>query len=230
MRHLRATVLAALTLLVSGLAVAQGTSGLVERVIDGDTIVVQGIGTVRLIGVDTPETVDPRKAVQYFGAEASAFTRQLADRQIVRLEFEGSRTDRYNRTLAYVYLPDGTLLNGEIIRQGYGHAYVQVPFSKMQEFRAFEREARTLNRGLWAPDAAQATQTGSPAANAPTKAVAKPTAGPTETVYATRTGTKYHRAGCRHLARSQIPMPLKEAAARYGPCSVCAPPVLARNE
>ncbi len=67
----------------------------VTRVIDGDTVVVEGVGTVRLIGVDTPETVDPRRPVQYFGREASDFTKQLATGKRVRLEFDQDRTDRY---------------------------------------------------------------------------------------------------------------------------------------
>ena len=123
----------------------------VTRVIDGDTIVVDGVGTVRLIGVDTPETVDPRRPVQYFGTEASDFTKQLATGKRVRLEFDQDRTDRYGRTLAYIYLqPEDLLLNAEIIRQGYGFAYTQFPFRMMDQFRALEREAREVGRGLWA--------------------------------------------------------------------------------
>jgi micrococcal nuclease len=123
----------------------------VTRVIDGDTVVVDGVGTVRLIGVDTPETVDPRRPVQSFGREASDFTKQLATGKRVRLEFDQDRTDRYGRTLAYVYLqPENLLLNAEIIRQGYGFAYTQFPFRMMADFSALEREAREAGRGLWA--------------------------------------------------------------------------------
>ena len=92
----------------------------VERVIDGDTVVLDGGERVRLIGVDTPETVHPTKPVERFGREASEFTKSMAEGQRVRLEYEsgGDREDRYGRTLAYVYLGDGTLLNREIIEQG----------------------------------------------------------------------------------------------------------------
>jgi micrococcal nuclease len=129
----------------------QQTLPVVTRVIDGDTLVVEGVGTVRLIGVDTPETVDPRRPVGYFGKEASEFTKQLATGKRVRLEFDQDRTDRYGRTLAYVYLqPENLLLNAEIIRQGYGFAYIRFPFRMMEQFRAFEREAREAGRGLWA--------------------------------------------------------------------------------
>ena len=115
------------------------------------TRVIEGVGTVRLIGVDTPETVDPRRPVQYFGMEASDFTKQLATGKRVRLEFDQDRTDRYGRTLAYLYLqPDNLLLNAEIIRRGYGFPYTQFPFRMMEQFRALEREAREAGRGLWA--------------------------------------------------------------------------------
>ena len=129
----------------------QATLPVVTRVIDGDTIVVEGVGTVRLIGVDTPETVDPRRPVGYFGKEASDFTKQIATGKRVRLEFDQDRTDRYGRTLAYVYLqPENLLLNAEIIRLGYGFAYTRFPFRMMDQFRALEREAREAGRGLWA--------------------------------------------------------------------------------
>ena len=134
--------------------ISQVYAQLVTRVIDGDTLVVQGIGTVRLIGVDTPETVDPRRPVQYFGKEASEFTRRMAQGKVVRLEFDVERKDRFGRTLAYVYLPDATFLNAEIVRQGYGHAYTLFPFRYLDQFRAYEREAREAERGLWAAGSA----------------------------------------------------------------------------
>jgi micrococcal nuclease len=205
-----------LAVLLVVLALPSGAwAQLVTRVVDGDTIVVSGVGTVRLIGVDTPETVDPRKPVQFFGKEASDFTRQMAQGKVVRLEFDVQRKDKYQRTLSYVYLPDGTFLNAEIVKQGFGHAYTTYPFRYLEQFRQFERDARAANRGLWG-----AGQT----AEVP---VASPVAAPTtDTVYVTKTGEKYHRAGCRSLARSQIPMPLAEAAARYGACAICNPPTL----
>jgi len=128
---------------------------LVTRVIDGDTIVVAGVGTVRLIGVDTPETVDPRTPAQYFGKEASEFARRMAEGKTVRLEFDWQRTDKYQRVLAYVYLPDGRFLNAEIVKQGYGHAYVVYPFRYLDQFREYERQARDERRGLWADATAE---------------------------------------------------------------------------
>jgi micrococcal nuclease len=206
-RRLLSVVVLLLTL--PSIAFAQ----LVTRVVDGDTIVVAGVGTVRLIGVDTPETVDPRTPVQFFGKEASEFTRRLAAGKEVRLEFDIQRTDKYRRTLAYAYLPDGTFLNAEIIKQGFGHAYTQYPFRYLDQFRRFEREAQAAKRGLWG------TGQTDPVPPASHDGTAK-----TDTVYVTKTGQKYHRAGCRSLAHSQIPMTLAEAAARYGACGICKPP------
>ena len=150
----RSSVVLAVILLASATCLAT-ESGKVVRVVDGDTIKVSIAGrveTVRLIGVDTPETVDPRRAVEFFGKNASEFTRKLSLDKDVRLERDpqGDTRDTYGRLLRYVYLPTGTLLNAEIIRQGYGHAYTRFPFAEMEAFRALEREAREAGRGLWA--------------------------------------------------------------------------------
>ena len=73
----------------------------------------------------------------------------MAEGKEVRLEYDQTRRDRYNRILAYVYLTDGTFLNAEIIKQGYGFAYTKYPFKYMEEFRRYEREARENKRGFW---------------------------------------------------------------------------------
>ncbi len=126
-------------------------SYLVERVIDGDTIVLAGGERVRLIGVDTPETVKPRTPVQPMGPEASAFTHRLLEGKTVRLGFDKERRDRYGRMLAYVYL-DGVLVNEALIRGGYGVALTQYPFSNAMKrrFRDAEAEAKAARRGIWA--------------------------------------------------------------------------------
>lgn len=122
---------------------------------DGDTIQVDMNGqkeTIRFIGVDTPETHDPRKAVQCLGQAAANFTRQYIGNNPVRLQSDPLNTnrDRYNRLLRYVYLPDGTLVNAELIKQGYGFAYLSFPFTMTNEFAQYQNEARTQNKGLWA--------------------------------------------------------------------------------
>ena len=131
---------------------AAEASLLVMKVVDGDTLKLSDGRTVRLIGVDTPETVHPTKPVQYFGKEASAFTKRLAEGKTVTLEYDQQKIDKYGRTLAYVYLPDGRMVNAEIIKQGYGFAYVKYPFQRMEEFRTYEREAREAGKGLWAQE------------------------------------------------------------------------------
>ena len=135
---------------------------MVERVVDGDTIIVEGIGRVRLIGVDTPESVDPRRPVQFFGREASEFTKRMLEGKRVRLEYDQPRMDRYGRTLAYVWLPGGPMANAEIIRQGYGFAYTRFPFRYLDDFRKLEREARLADRGLWGDGASDDVQTSLP--------------------------------------------------------------------
>lgn len=127
---------------------AAEASLLVMKAVDGDTLKLSDGRTVRLIGVDTPETVHPTKLVQHFGKEASAFTKRTAEGKTVRLEYDQQKIDKYGRTLAYVFLPDGKMLNAEIIRQGFGFAYVKYPFARMEEFRGYEQEAREAGRGL----------------------------------------------------------------------------------
>jgi micrococcal nuclease len=121
----------------------------VKRVVDGDTILLANGERVRLIGVDTPETKHPQKPVQYFGKEAYLFTKQMVEGKEIKLEFDWQRRDKYGRLLAYVYLLDGTFLNAEIIKQGYGFAYTRFPFKYLQEFRKYEKEARENKKGLW---------------------------------------------------------------------------------
>lgn len=130
----------------------------VVKVVDGDTIVVNINGkneTIRLIGIDTPETVDPRMSVQCFGEEASAKAKELLEGQRVRLEADASQgeRDKYNRLLRYVYLPEGTLFNKLMIEEGYAFEYThKMPYRYQAEFRQAEAAARQNKRGLWAKD------------------------------------------------------------------------------
>ncbi|QDT65016.1 thermonuclease family protein [Calycomorphotria hydatis] len=125
----------------------------VVRIVDGDTLIIDGGYRVRLIGVDTPESVHPDLPPQPYAEEASEYLRELISGKIVRLEFDQERTDRYGRLLAYLWL-DGLLINEEIISQGYGKAVTHFPTSSYYKsrFRAAEAEARQAERGIWKPN------------------------------------------------------------------------------
>lgn len=128
---------------------------MVTKVVDGDTIKIREgthTTTIRLIGVDTPETVDPRKSVQCFGHEASDFMKSLVDGKSVSLQSDPTqqRYDKYGRLLAYVYLPDGTLVNEKIIRSGYGYEYTyDVPYQYQKQFKEAQKLAESEGKGLW---------------------------------------------------------------------------------
>ncbi|HMK10044.1 MAG TPA: thermonuclease family protein [Acidimicrobiales bacterium] len=134
----------------------------VRRVVDGDTIVVRVGGRderVRLIGVDTPETVDPRKPVQCFGKEASAHTKSLLPAgTVVRLERDVEPRDRYDRLLAYVFrVADGLFVNLELARDGYAQQLTIPPnVAYVDQIRAAVAAARREGKGLWASCAASA--------------------------------------------------------------------------
>jgi micrococcal nuclease len=124
---------------------------LVTAVIDGDTIEIEGGARVRYIGIDTPETVHPTKAVQCFGKEASAYNATLVEGAFVRLESDITDVDRYGRLLRYVYLADGTFVNLKLVADGYAYAYTYPPdVAHAQQFKAAQSEAQSSRRGLWA--------------------------------------------------------------------------------
>jgi len=145
----------------------------ITKVVDGDTIVVNMNGkneTIRLIGLDTPETVDPQSSlrsrsyyggvgqapVQCFGEEASKKAKEVLDGKSVRIEMDASQgeRDKYGRLLAYVFLEDGTLFNQLMIAQGFGHEYTyNLPYKYQEEFKEAEKLAREEKKGLWAPEA-----------------------------------------------------------------------------
>jgi micrococcal nuclease len=122
----------------------------VVRTVDGDTVVLDGNEKVRLIGINTPESVDPRRPVQPFGKEAAAFTRRLLEGRRVRVERDVEPRDRYGRSLAYLHLEDGTHVNLLLVEEGYASAYRYPPNVRYADaFRAAERRAREGRKGLW---------------------------------------------------------------------------------
>lgn len=122
--------------------------------IDGDTLLVEVDGkeeTVRLLGVDTPETKDPRKSVQCYGKAASEYTRSLVSGRAVKLTSDPLQTDRdkYSRLLRYVEFEDGTSLNERLVYEGYAFAYEAFPDSKLAYYKKLEADAKAHKRGLW---------------------------------------------------------------------------------
>ena len=129
----------------------------VMRVVDGDTIIVWKEGrdvTVRLLGMDTPEVVDPRKPVECYGPEASAEGKKLLSHTDVRLVPDPSQDtyDKYGRELAYVYLPSGFFYNEFMIAEGYAHEYTyKKAYEFQKEFKVAQAEAKSAQKGFWSP-------------------------------------------------------------------------------
>jgi len=148
----------------------------VTEVVDGDTIKVDTAGskeTIRLIGLDTPETKDPRKSVQCFGEEASKKLTEMLTGKEVRLERDDTQDDKdkYGRSLRYVYLTDDVLVNKEMISQGYGFEYTyEKPYKYQADFKAAQKEAEGAQRGLWAPGACVIEQSTTKQSTAPVEA------------------------------------------------------------
>jgi micrococcal nuclease len=123
---------------------------LVAKVIDGDTIELSDGSRIRYIGINTPETVDPRRPVQCFGKEASAANKSLVEGNYIRLVRDISDRDKYDRLLRYIYLEDGTFVNLTLVAQGYAQVSTYPPdIAHTKEFQAAQAEAKALGRGLW---------------------------------------------------------------------------------
>lgn len=160
----------------------------VTKVIDGDTLEVSINGetkSLRLIGLDTPETLDPRKPVQCFGREASNRAKELLTGKKVRLEADSTQgeLDKYGRLLRYIYLEDGTLYNEKMIKDGYAHEYTyNIPYKYRTQFKAAQADAMNNKRGLWAESTC----------NGDTSKAADSVSGTATTNENAVTGTKYY--------------------------------------
>lgn len=158
----------------------------IVEVIDGDTIKVDYEGkteTVRLIGLNTPETVDPRTTVQCFGLEASKRAKELLTGKSVQLEADESQSnrDKYNRLLRYAVFEDNTNFNKQMIAEGFAYEYTyEVPYKYQQDFKNAQAEASNGSKGLWSPATCngQKTKPEQPAAVAPKPAAPKPAPAP----------------------------------------------------
>ena len=123
----------------------------VNCVVDGDTIVLDTGERVRYIGIDTPEIAHHHKSAEYYGKEANEFNKKLALGKNIRLEFDEERFDKYGRTLAYVYLEDGTFVNAELVKSGYARTMSIKPNTKYTSlFKELQNEAKIKRKGMWA--------------------------------------------------------------------------------
>ena len=126
----------------------------VKRTVDGDTldVIVEGREEkVRLIGINSPESVDPRRPVECYGKEASKKMDLLATHHQVTMTGDplDANRDKYGRLLRYIYLEDGTFVNAWMVQHGYAFAYTIFPFMDSEKFVGFERTARADELGLW---------------------------------------------------------------------------------
>lgn len=127
----------------------------VVSVLDGDTFEIKfdkGTRTVRMLGIDTPETVDPRKPIQCFGKEASDMTKSLLSHHTVSLRVDKtqSQTDKFGRLLAYVYRDDDLFINEYLLKNGFAREYTySKAYSLQKQFKALQTEAKKEMVGLW---------------------------------------------------------------------------------
>ena len=122
----------------------------VKRVVDGDTLLLANDKRVRLIGVNTPETVKPNSPVEAYGKEASEYTKKMLTGKTVYLEKDAGDTDKYGRLLRYVYTEDGKMFNEVLVQEGYAQVMTIQPNVKYQErFVQAQRQAREGKKGLW---------------------------------------------------------------------------------
>lgn len=141
--------------LLSALGLAAGCSAQdqewlrVERVVDGDTLILERLDRVRLLGIDTPESVRPDHPVENFAKQASAFLVSLVDHEQVRVSFGRPRIDEHGRDLVFLFLKDGTFVNAELVRAGLAFLYTRSDNRYRRQFEALEAEARSSGRGLW---------------------------------------------------------------------------------
>lgn len=127
----------------------------VSYVYDGDTLAILYRGKeriIRLLGIDTPETVDHRKPIQCFGKQASLVTKELLNNKNISLKFDSEREqkDKYGRYLAYVYRQDGLDINKYLIEKGYAREYTYgKPYLRKKEFKKIEKQAKENGIGMW---------------------------------------------------------------------------------
>lgn len=180
----------------------------VTRVIDGDTVLLANGARVRLLGIDAPEMERDERPAEFKAQQAKDFLAHMVGGKKVRLEYDQLRYDHYGRLLAYLFLPEGPLVNVELVRQGLARVYSHTPNVRYQEvLMAAQRQAMEAHRGLWHTPLRQ------------------------DVPYylANRNTMRFHRPGCPLAAKiapaNRVKIPsLKEAYLRgYSPCRSCKP-------
>jgi micrococcal nuclease len=153
----------------------------VTRLVRGDTIEVDGVGVVRLIGIETPDGKAPREVYGAHGQQSLAFAEKTLLNQDVRLEFDpayqaNQHRDDNGQTLAYVYTRDGLLVNSEMVKRGYAMVQATEQFRLIDDFRSYERDAMQAMRGVWGLDTSSTStaSTGTPPSTGATTADDKP--------------------------------------------------------
>lgn len=193
-----------------GQAAGPPSEARVRYVIDGDTAVLEGGAHVRFLGIDAPEMERDGQPAQFMAHKSKAYVAGLIQGKLVRLEYDRERYDRYGRLLAYLFLPDGTMVNQAVVRQGLARVYAHAPNVRYQEaLDATQQEAMAAGRGIWQ------------------KSLAQP---PPEPFYlGNKNSKRLHRPGCP-LAAKMAPAnrvrftSLKEAYQQgYSPCRSCKP-------
>ena len=141
------------------IAPPDGSLHQVLAVVDGDTVKIEtaaGLIPVRIIGIDTPETVHPSRPVEPFGPEASSRAKELLEGKTVTIQYDTNPSHetwgKYGRLLVYLKLPDGRDYGMVVVREGLARAYTKYPFSRSAEYVRAEQEAREAGRGLWAKE------------------------------------------------------------------------------
>jgi micrococcal nuclease len=221
----------------------------VTRIVRADAIEVEGVGSVRLLGIETPDGKSPKEIYGVHGQRAISFIEKMLLGQDVRLEFEtgtGRNKDDSGQTLAYVYTRDGTLVNAEMVKQGFAFVRGTEQFRLANDFRGFEREAMQAMRGVWGSSSSSAT----PAVTPPSTAASSPLGDdkqrklsplapsafganipalsgspstPLEPSVWVSPGDKmYHKSGCEFLDKKKRTVPLSQAKTEgFTACSRC---------
>lgn len=183
-------------------------TGLVRTVVDGDTVILGDGRKVRYLGIDSPEMGRNHRPPQFLAQAAKKFNARLVLNQKLRLEYDLERYDQYGRLLAYVFLPDGRMVNAELVRQGLARVYLFPPNLRYRkQLVSGQRQAMAARRGLW---------------RAPLKTE--------EAYYVGNTRSfRFHRPGCpasKRISRQNrviLANPREAYLQGYSPCRLCQP-------